>query len=506
MKRVFFIIFIISIFLYGANIEINNQKQQSINKNTQKSKEKGYSKEKSKTSSKERGRNIDYAKEKSKSQEIEKSISKEKSLSYSKIKNLKRSVEIKATMLMPEVDFLIKRFIKHYLSKVKTFISQLQPSYYDLPPKWQEYFGYNLLPENRYNVTCEPPKSYTIHIDAVDSNFILCAINTFNKKYQTILPEFFKKYGLKISSSYSIGYAGGDMPMTTSKAVFGESLFSIKFGGNTRGELYISLRGLKSDFTIYNNLFFTQYKPINNSFLMAYKNIPIIILNNNEMLHFYGDLVFKLDILKQSIIVTDKKINADGINLSRNNLHNKFDDYFKKLMKLYLEAFSNLNLNSQENYSIEEIKYKTREYIYKKVKKRNDFFQQYLTNPIDFWRPNKKELQNLPLVNTGFNDIIYSKQDGIILNRTISFQVETENSINRSYNRLIRESKNKKFANTIKKAVSQFERENKTELARLTKQLAIKIVNSKNAEAKMDRIIKQSISTDILKQLLNLTK
>jgi hypothetical protein len=516
----------ISCNLYAASVGIDNQKHQTIDKSVQESQDQSFTDENSKTATKEKGKDINYGTESSKSKDIESSLSKETSLSNSKSKSLERTVDMQATMMMQEVDFLVKKFIDHNMLAVKEFTKDLSPSFADLPPNWQRYFHYKPkngseifksisknFDDNEYSMgsmRCVAPQSWTIGIDAVDLNFIPCAIATFGNKYSSMLPKFFNKYGLTINSRVSVGTAGDtSITFMSSKATLGDFLFSINFGGNTRGELYFSLlQGMKSDFTLFDGNMYTQYKPSENSFMMAYKNMPIIAFDNNEILHFYGDLVFNAETRKQSIVIIDKKINADGLNLSMGNQHNKFDDYFKKLMKLYLEAFASIGIsqNNQNNYSFEEIEYRVREYLYQKTTGKDDFLEQYLTNPKDFWRPNKDDLQKLPIVNTGFNDVIYSKQDGMILNQKISFQIKSSDSVNESFNRAMREARNERFTESVRKAVNQFERENKSDLARLTKQLATKITESENASAKMDRVSKSSISTDVLKNLLNIAK
>ena len=60
----------------------------------------------------EKGKDINYGTESSKSKDIESSISKETSLSDSKSKSLERTVDIQATMMMQEVDFLVKKLLQ----------------------------------------------------------------------------------------------------------------------------------------------------------------------------------------------------------------------------------------------------------------------------------------------------------------------------------------------------------------------------------------------------------
>jgi hypothetical protein len=532
----------ISCNLYAASVGIDNQKHQTIDKSVQESQDQSFTDENSKTATKEKGTDINYGTESSKSKDIENSLSKETSLSNSKSKSLERTVDIQATMMMQEVDFLVKKFIDHNIEDVKVFIGELNPTLGDLPIDWQQYFNWKPnnfsevtqmldrafeeeeLAKRRYPELKSKPwtteRSMTFSVCSTPTGLASsnafrlppCVINIYQNKYSNLLIDFFNKYGLSIKSRITIGTNGDNLPQEAaliSKAMLLDIPYSINFGGDAKGELYFSLtQGMKSNFTLFSDGFFTQYKPSENSFMMAYKNMPIIAFDNNEILHFYGDLVFNAETRKQSIVVIDKKINADGLNLSLQNQHNKFDDYFKKLMKLYLEAFASIGIsqNNQNNYSFEEIEYRVREYLYQKTTGKDDFLEQYLTNPKDFWRPNKDDLQKLPIVNTGFNDVIYSKQDGMILNQKISFQIKSSDSVNESFNRAMREARNERFTESVRKAVNQFERENKSDLARLTKQLATKITESENASAKMDRVSKSSISTDVLKNLLNIAK
>jgi len=519
MKKV--ILLVASIFIscniYAASVGIDNQKHKTIDKSVQESQDQSFTDENSKTVTKEKGKNIDYGTESSKSKDLENSISKETSLNNSKSKSLERTVDIQATMMMPEIDYLIKKFVNHNMENVKYFISALTPTLGDFPGEWQKFFNWKprnfkqlidgyLKPNELQNQNICGNPGLTAGTSEIPFNF--CVINIYKDKYSKLITNFYDRYGLSISSQISIGTTTrGSNPLTMSKAILLDELYSIHFGGDTRGELYFSfLQGIKSDFTLFDGNMYTQYKPFNNSFVMSYKNVPIIIFNNNEVLHFYGDLIFDIETRKQSIVVIDKKIDADGLNLSMHNQHNKFDDYFKKLMKLYIEAFSSINISENNTYSLEEIKYRVREWLYKKITGKDDFLERYLSDPSDFWKPKGKDLIKLPRVHTAFNDVIYSKQDGIILNKKVSFQIKSSDSVNKSFNRAMREARNKRFTESVRKAVNQFERENKSDLAKLTKHLATKITESKNASAKMDRVSKSSISTDVLKNLLNIAK
>ena len=98
--------------------------------------------ENSKTATKEKGKDINYGTESSKSKDIESSISKETSLSDSKSKSLERTVDIQATMMMQEVDFLVQTFINHNMENAKHFTSALVPSLGDFPVEWQRYFNW----------------------------------------------------------------------------------------------------------------------------------------------------------------------------------------------------------------------------------------------------------------------------------------------------------------------------------------------------------------------------
>ena len=150
------------------------------------------------------------------------------------------------------------------------------------------------------------------------------------------------------------------------------------------------------------------------------------------------------------------------------------------------------------------MQFRVREYLYKKFHKKDDFLERYLNDPSDFWRPKKKELIALPLVNTSYNDVIFSKNEGIMLNQKISFQIESSESVQESFNRSMREAKSKKFVESVKRAINQFQRKNKQDMARLAMQLANKIVQNKNYSTKLDEISKASTSTELLKNMLSL--
>lgn len=557
MKRAIILSTVLATALFANSIGQEEQYTDTNDKSTQRSFDTSKTDETSKTFTKEKGQEVNQGSETSKSKEKEQTLSKEESKIDSQSKSMKRTVDIQATMMMQEVDFLVQTFINHNMKNAKHFTSALVPSLGDFPVEWQRYF--NWKPKNfqqmiqvldRYFEQDEVEKKremekqaynnrwggsessrdfwkretgvidYQQHINfhscgkpfslvsANEAQFAFCVINTYKDKYNKLLIDFYNGYGLPINSSASIGTVSkGEDPNTITKAMILEKIYSINFGGNTRGELYFSLlQGMKSDFTLFDGNMYTQYKPSENSFMMAYNNMPIIAFDNNEILHFYGDLVFNAETRKQSIVVIDKKINADGLNLSLQNQHNKFDDYFKKLMKLYLEAFNSINIGKEETYSFEEIQYRVREYLYKKITGKEDFLEKYLNDPSDFWRPQGKDLVNFPKVNTSFNDVVFSKSEGYILNQKISFNIETSDSVQKNFNESIRNAKSEKFAENVKKAINQFQRENKQDMARLAMQLANKIASNENYLRKQDLINRASTSTDILKSMLDIVK
>jgi hypothetical protein len=278
------------------------------------------------------------------------------------------------------------------------------------------------------------------------------------------------------------------------------------FNGDIQGKMIFSFDGAMLEpifLRVPKYNLFISYNPIENLFEVVYKNRKIVYLSSNKIAHFYGDLVFIEDYDNNNLLVVDQKIGADGLYLDKINSHLKFDDYFKKLMKLYLEAFKSLE---NKTYSIEEAKYLIRKYIYEKITGRNDFFERYMNDPTDFWRPNKDDLINYPLVHTSFNDIIFDKKDGIILNRKVFINIEKSSSIDEKFNQLLKNQATRRFAQTIAKTVNYFERVNKQELARLTKSLAVKFANSNDFAKKQDLVNKATTSTDVLHTLINILK
>lgn len=69
---------------------------------------------------------------------------------------------------------------------------------------------------------------------------------------------------------------------------------------------------------------------------------------------------------------------------------------------------------------------------------------------------------------------------GYILNQKISFNIESSESVQENFNRAMREANSEKFAESVKRAINQFQRENKQDMARLAMQLANKIASNKN--------------------------
>jgi len=493
---VLIMMFIIS-SLHATSIGTEESYSNSNSYSNQKNKEKSFSKTKEKTKTKEKGieknKNKSLAKEKS----IENSFLLEKSHSLSKMQITKSTISISLTQLMPEVDYLINRILNDLINPDKYFIEHFPLSRDDMPE----------------NVTKLPMLSQFHPSIVIKTERFL--IKYLSHRYRQYIIDYIHNYinNFKITvgataglSNISIKDFNGFMQNNTMYDFTLGANYWIILNGDIRGKMIFSFDGAMLDplflrVPAYN--LFISYNPMSNIFEMIYKNRKIIYLSNDKIAHFYGDLILTEDYNNNNILVIDQKIGADGLYLDKRNSHFKFDDYFKKLMKLYLEAFNHLE---NKIYSVEEVKFLIRRYIYKKISGKNDFFKRYINDPTDFWRPKKDDLINYPLVRTSFNDIIFDKKDGIILNRRVFISIEKSSSIDEKFNRLFKNQVTRRFAQTIAKTISYFEKENKQELARLTKSLAIRFVNSKNFVKKQDLINKAMTSTDVLHTLINILK
>lgn len=89
--------------------------------------------EKSKSISKEKGQEVNQGSETSKSKEKERTLFTETSQSDSKSKSIKRVIDMQATMMMPEVDYLVEEFINKYTKDSRTFMEWLPIRDSDLP-------------------------------------------------------------------------------------------------------------------------------------------------------------------------------------------------------------------------------------------------------------------------------------------------------------------------------------------------------------------------------------
>jgi len=115
-------------------------------------------------------------------------------------------------------------------------------------------------------------------------------------------------------------------------------------------------------------------------------------------------------------------------------------------------------------------------------------------------------LLNYPVVHTSYNDVIFNKKEGIILNRKMTITIEKSSSIDKRFNQLLKTQATTRFAKTITQTINIFERQNKQELVRLTKALAVKFANSKDFAKKQNIVNSAKTSTDVLNTLINLVK
>ncbi|WP_456370535.1 hypothetical protein [Thermodesulfatator atlanticus] len=511
--------------LLANNISTEEQYHKGRDKSYQKATDSSQTTDKSVQKSKEKGRELTKGKESVKSKEFEKSVAIEKSKSKSEAKSIKRTVEMAATFMMPEVDRLIERLMATFTKYPRGFLDNLPVKESDYPPTFRALMEYEDMQvaanpyfyakkyrdENvNYTLSYKTPDNVLTPVStnmAAYSN-ATALMKSFSRKYTGLFNYFFKVYGLPFTS---IDVRTHEIPKYNIALEFYKVRFYADATGEWQGNFVFTLKNFfVNDLKFFSKRYILQAVPHEGRFLLLRNSNPVIEISPLRELHFYGDLIFLRDFggefSNKNITVLDRKINADGIKLNMPNPHNKFDDYFKKLMKLYIEAFSSIGISKNESYSLEEIRYRAREYLYRKTTGKNDFLKCYLSEKSDFWRPKGEDLITLPNVSTSYNDIVYSKQDGILLNRRIVFQIETADSIQQNFNRLIREAKNKRFAQSIKKAVNQFIRENRQDAARLVMQLSLKLLQSENFTLKQDLISKATTSTDVLQNLLNLVK
>jgi len=526
MKKTVLLAVALSTMLLANSVGIDESKHKTKDKSHQKSQDTTTTDEKSRTTSKEKGYEKSQGKESSKSKEKEQTLSKETSQSKSYSKSIKRVIDMQATVMMPEVDYLIEKFIDRHMQDPRTFLEWLVIKEVDLPDSFiamerQEQMMQKL---NSYSYmdtyTNQQIGNNLSRNGAIDNGtrmgykhqaygMSVLLMKKFSKKYNKLFNEFFGIYGLPKAN---VMVRSNDIPQYLISLEFYKSRFYADVSGAWRGNFVFTIKNFfENDLKFFSKEYIIHAQPQEGRFLLMKKSQPIIEISTLRELHYYGDLIFMRDfggeMSSKNVAVVDRVLDADGIKLSRKNQHNKFDDYFKKLIKLYIEAFSNINIdNKNSNYSLEELQFRVREYLYKKFHKKDDFLERYLEDPSDFWRPRKKDLLLLPRVKITYNDVIFSKNEGIMLNQKISFQIESSDSVQESFNRSMREAKSKKFVESVKRAINQFQRENKQDMARLAMQLANKIVENKNYAIKQDQIAKASTSTDILKNMLDVVK
>jgi len=509
MKKISLILSIVLFSnLFAASVGTEESYSNSSSFNQQKNIEKSKTRNFEKTKSSEKGIEKNKNKSLSKTKSIENTLAIENSFSLSKNYSSKLTTSIAETQLMPEIDYLINKVMNKLVENDKYFIQNLVLKRYQIPDGMTTIpiiADYDVLDNGAGLIG----KQFKILIGWLT--------NEYRQKIVNYIAFYLKNYSLRIGGTAGLNNTFKCTPATAiayqpelarrglCDITVGANYF-VLLSGDVQGRIEASFSGslLTPIFLrIPKYYIFITFDPTRNIFEVSYKNRKIVYLTPDETLHFYGDLIFDENYLNNNIVVVNQKINADGLTLNQPNQHNKFDDYFKKLMKLYLEAFKSLRGGT---YSVDEVKFLIRKYIYEKVYHKNDFVQQYINNPTDFWRPRKKDLLNYSLVHTSYSDIVFDKKDGIILNQKVFFTIEKSSVIDRRFNQLIKTQKNKTFTKTISKTIAVFEKENRQDLVRLTKALAIKFASSKDFGKKQNLITKASTSTDVLNNLLNLVK
>lgn len=531
MKKILILTTVLATALFANSIGQDEQYTNSNDKSVQKSTDQSATDEKSKSITKEKGQEVNQGSETSKSKEKEQTVSTETSKSDSKSKSIKRVIDMQATMMMPEVDYLVEKFIDKHTKDPRTFMDWLPVRETDLPEQFKAlvavdqmhikdnymYYSDKMLVEaggiggNTDAMKARWALGGKVGLDAPYARAIAMTsemMNDFGEKYNKLFNQLFFIYGLPSAGISTRTY---EIPKHTMAVLFYPIKFITDVSGGWNGNFVFTIKNFfDNDLKFFNKDYILQTKPQEGKFVLLKNSQPVIEISPVRELHFYGDLIFMRDfggeMSNKNITVIDRVLNADGINLSKKNEHNKFDDYFKKLMKLYIEAFSSVNISENNTYSLEEIQYRVREYLYKKTTGRDDFLERYLSDASDFWKPRGKDLIRLPRVQTSYNDVIFSKSEGYILNQKISFNIESSESVQENFNRAMREAKSEKFAESVKKAINQFQRENKQDMARLAMQLANKIAANKNYLTKQDLINKASTSTDLLKSMLDIVK
>lgn len=497
MKTKIILSFIVIGLLQAQSIQTEEGYSNSSSKTFSKNKEKTFSKNKEKTKSLEKGKEKTNNFSSSRENSFENSFSNENSFSFSKNQVAKSTISISPTQLMPEIDYLVDKSLKKMIKSDQYFIKNLIISRDDLPA------GSTRLPmfvQFHPRVVFKAERFLIKYLSAQYQQKLMNYLSNYNTNYSIQIGATAGLRNVSVDDANALSSGTSDYDFTLSADYF------IIFGGDMQGKLVISFNGalltpIFLKIPKYN--MFIELDPNQNIFQVVYKNRKIVYLSSSKIAHFYGDLNFIEDFDNNNILVVDQKIGANGFYLNEKNSHLKFDFYFKKLIKLYLEAFQHLK---NKNYSTEEVKYLVRKYIYKKITHKNDFFEKYLNDPTDFWRPKKMDLISYPVANTSNNDIIFDKKDGIILNKKLMITIEKSSSIDMRFNQLMRNQKTSRFANIISKTVNYFERHNRQEMARLTKSLAVKIANNNDFAKKQDLVNKATTSTDVLNTLLNFLK
>ena len=371
--------------LNAASIGMEESYSNSSSYSHQKNIEKSDSKTKEKTKSSEKGFEKSKNKSFSKNKSVERSFSKERSLSYSKNLTTKSTISINVTQLMPEIDYLVNRILRRLIVHDKYFINNLPISRNEIPD------GMTKIPiMAQYDIIDNGP----ILIGKTQRLLIRYLSNEIKKKIFKYIFSYFKetyfRIGITAGLKNIITNCGTALLTQPNLARMGMCDFTIGasywaiLSGDIQGQMEFSFEGaiLKPiNLMSPKYYFYLFFDPIKNTFVFSFKNKNIIYLSNSKIAHFYGDLVLIEDYDTNNILVVDQKINADGLYLNQPNSNMKFDSYFKKLMKLYLEAFQHLYNGT---YSFEEAKFLIRKYIYEKVTGRNDFIQRYINDSTDF--------------------------------------------------------------------------------------------------------------------------
>lgn len=282
MNKIFILSTVLATALFANSIGQDEQYTNTNDKSVQKNSDQSATDEKSKSISKEKGQEVNQGSETSKSKEKERTLSTETSQSDSKSKSIKRVIDMQATMMMPEVDYLVEEFINKYTKDPRIFMEWLPIRETDWPEQFQElvalekqlskdnymYYADKRLKDegpifgNQDAMKARWAAGGKVGLDAPYARAMAITtemMDDFGGKYHKLFNQFFFIYGLPSAEISTRSY---EIPKYDVAIYFYPMKFITDVSGGWSGNFVFTIKNFfDNDLKFFNKDYILQTKP-----------------------------------------------------------------------------------------------------------------------------------------------------------------------------------------------------------------------------------------------------